>query len=65
MARIKIEDCLEHMKPDIRSALGIAVEKAIPGSQADRSELYREFIRAIRRKCQTWESVPDRLVETD
>ena len=63
MARIKIEEIVDHLSSDMRKALESAVENVIPGAQFDRNELFRAFRRAVGHKCSQWENVPDHLVE--
>jgi len=64
MARVKIEGVLEHLDSDLARALEEAIRSEIPGAQFDSRSVYRAFVRAAYRKCSTWESVPDRYVET-
>lgn len=63
MARVKIESIIDHLSSDIRRALGAAVEETLVGNTIDTHDLFRAFRRAVRRKCNTWESVPDHYVE--
>ncbi len=66
MARVKIEEIIEHLDSEMRSALEDAVIRVAPdGMQFDRYELFREFVRAVGRKCSTWERVPDRYIQQD
>ena len=65
MARIKVAEVIDHLDSDIRHALRDAVKAVIPGVHFDEYQLYREFRRAIDRKCSNWERVPDIYVETD
>lgn len=63
MARVKIEGIVEHLSSDMRRALAEAVNECIRDAHVDASELFRAFKRAVRRKCSTWERVPDQYVE--
>jgi hypothetical protein len=63
MARVKILGIVEHLDSHFRSALEQAVQNAIPDAEFDKHELFREFVRAVGRKCSTWEGVPDQDVE--
>jgi hypothetical protein len=63
MAQIKIEEVIDYLDSDIRRALQEAVLRVIPNAEFDRNQLFREFVRAVGRKCRTWESVPDHYVE--
>ena len=64
MARVKIEDVVDHLSSEMRRALADAVRAQFKES-FDEYELYRAFRRAVGRKCSTWEQVPDNYVEVD
>jgi hypothetical protein len=63
MARVKIEDIVDHLSSEMRRALEDAIREVGGGAKIDSYELYRAFKRAVYRKCNTWENVPDRFVE--
>lgn len=64
MARIRIEAIVEHLRTKMRRALQEAVNNCIEDAEFDEFELFRAFKRAVRRKCSTWERIPDVHVET-
>jgi len=63
MARVKIEDVVDHLSLEMRRALERAVDEVIPDAEYDSRELFRAFRRAVAAKCNTWESVPDDYVD--
>lgn len=63
MARVRVEDIVDHLSSDMRRALGDAVREVMPGANVDEYNLYRAFRRAVGRKCGLWSRVPDRCVE--
>ncbi len=63
MARVKIEDVIDHLNSEMRRALEDALNEVGGGAKIDSYELFRAFKRAVYRKCNTWESVPDHYVE--
>jgi hypothetical protein len=65
MARVNIEEIIDDLSTEMRSALEAAVKEVIPQAQFDRQVLFRAFKRAVGRKCNTWESVSDSNVEVD
>ena len=65
MARINIEEVIDNLDSDIRNALAAAVREVMPNANFDSYQLFRAFIRAVRRKCNTWERIPDQFVEKD
>jgi hypothetical protein len=65
LARIKIEDVIDSLDHDIKKALEVAVKQVIPGAQFNTGVLFKAFVRAVGRKCNTWERVPDSYVDLD
>jgi len=63
MARVKIEEIIDSLSSEMKSALKESVEKVLPGNNIDSSALFREFKRSVGRKCSTWERVSDNYVE--
>ena len=54
MAKVKIEEIISHLDSDMRNALADAVSRVVPNDVwIDRHQLFREFVRAVRRKCST------------
>ncbi len=50
MARVKIEDVVDHLGYDMKRALEDAVRRVMPNANVDRNQLFREFRRAVGRK---------------
>lgn len=63
MARVKMEEIVDHLSSDMKRALEATIREVYPNAQIDRSQLYRSFRKNVRRKCGTWENVPDSYVE--
>lgn len=63
MARIKIEQIIEHLDNDLRRSLKKAVERTIPAAEFNDKLLFKAFVKEVGKKCNVWEQVPDRLVE--
>ena len=65
MAKIKIEDVIDHLDSEIRRALEETVKEHFPNQDFDTYALFRTFKRMVYRKCSILESVPDGLVEKE
>jgi len=63
MAKVRIESIIEYLDYDMKRALERAVANVYPNVDIDRTELYRQFRRAVGVKCANWVDVPDRDVE--
>lgn len=63
MAKVNIEQVIDHLSIEIRRALAETIKSQVPNASFDEREAFRTFIRVVRRKCNTWEEVPDNYVE--
>lgn len=63
MAQVKIEEIVDHLSSEMRRALEEAVREVDSKAKIDGYALFRAFRRAVGRKCNTWEQVPDRYVQ--
>ena len=63
MARVKIEEVIDHLSSEIRKALEASIKEVLPHENVDSHQLFHAFKRAVGRKCSTWERVPDNYVE--
>ncbi len=60
--QINIEGVVEHLDYGMKRALEQAVRRQFPDADINRNALFKDFKRAVGRKCNTWERVPDRLI---
>lgn len=65
MAKVKIEEVIDHIDYDIRRALEETIKHHFPDTSFSSHEVFRTFKRMVGRKCNTWENVPDDYVEKD
>lgn len=63
MAKVKIEEIVDHLSSEFRRALEDTFAEHAPGVEIDSYQVFRDFKRAVYRKCNTWENVPDRFVD--
>lgn len=62
MAEIQVEEVIDHLSSEMRRALEDAAREVIPNAHVDSHALFRAFRRAVGRKCNYWEQVPDQYV---
>ncbi len=62
MKKIDMEEVVDHLGSEIRRALKDAVDRNVRDERVDEYQLFRDFKRAVGRRCRKWESVPDRCV---
>jgi hypothetical protein len=65
MAKVKIEEIVDHLDSEMRRALEDALREVAPGIEIDSYVFFRAFRRAVGRKCNTWESVPDGFIRAE
>lgn len=65
MAKVKIEDIVDHLRPEIKRALTDTLEEHFPHQDFNVEDVFRTFKRKVYNKCSIWENVPDRYVKTD
>lgn len=65
MAHLMVEEIVDHLSSEFRKALAQTVRSTLPDASFDDRQLFREFKRNVRRKCSTWETVPDEYVQLD
>jgi len=63
MAKVKIEDVVDHLSSEFRRALEETINQHFQNQDFDSREVFRTFKRQVYRKCNVWEEVPDRFVE--
>lgn len=64
MAKVEIEEAVDHLSHEMRRALEDAFTETLPGVKVDIHEFFGAFKRGIRRKCATWEEIPDRHIKS-
>jgi hypothetical protein len=62
MKYVDPEEIVDHLSSEMRKALKDAVRDVLPGAHFDEHALFRSFRRAVGRKCNKWEQVPDNCV---
>ncbi len=65
MAHVNMTEIIDRLDQELRPALKMAVENTLPQAEFDDKALYREFRKAVSRRFQTWERVPDSCVKSE
>lgn len=65
MAKIKIEEVVDHLDHEFRRALEATLKEHFPNQSFDTRAVFRTFKKQVYRKCNVWEDIPDQLVEND
>lgn len=62
MAQVKIDDIVEHLDGEFKSALDDTMREYAPNVRYNKDELFRYFVRRVYQHCSAWEDVPNALV---
>ena len=65
MARIRVEQVIDHLGGKMRSAIDETLQKLAPDANVDAQAFYRTFKESLRQRCRQWEDVPNNSVESD
>ena len=65
MARIQIEEVIDHLGPEIKKALESTFKDHFPGANYDMTMLFRSFRKNMSLRYKTWAEIPDRFVQKD
>ena len=65
MAKIKIEEIIEHLDSELKRALEDTLKECFPNQDFDARVVFKTFIKQVSRKCGSWENVPDRFVKKE
>lgn len=63
MAQVMIEEVVDHLRSEFRRALADTFATHAPGVSINDHQVFRDFKRAVYRKCSVWEQVPDQYVK--
>lgn len=63
MAKIQIENIVDHLDSEFRKALEATLKEHFPNENFDTRAIFRTFKQQVYRKCSVWEDVPDRYVK--
>jgi hypothetical protein len=63
MARVKVEEIVDHLDTEFRKALRDTFNELAPNADIDERAAFRFFKRRVGRHTSSWESVPDSYVD--
>ena len=63
MAKVNIEEVIDHLDNEIRRALAETIKQHFPNINFNERDVFRTFKRMVGRRCSTWENIPDQFIE--
>lgn len=58
MAKLKVENAVDHLDHEFKKALDDTMREFAPGVRYDSGALFRFFLRRVYQHCSTWEDIP-------
>lgn len=62
MARVKIEEIVNHLDNEFKQVLSKTIDTYFPEKSYDINEVFQMFKEMIYQQCSIWENVPDSYV---
>ena len=63
MARIRVEQVIDHLGGKIRGAMDETLKAMAPDADIDVQAFFRAFKANLKNRCRQWEDVPNNCVE--
>ena len=63
MAKVKIEEVVDHLDREFKKALADTMKQFAPTASIEQTALFRFFKRRVYHHCSVWEEIPDQYVE--
>ena len=64
MAKVKIEELIDHLDRDIRKAFEATLREHFADQQYTAREVFKTFQKQIGKKCNAWEEVPNKFIKS-
>lgn len=64
MAKVKIEEFIEHLDREIRKALEATLREHFPDQDYNSRTVFKTFQKEITKKCNSWEDVPNKFIRS-
>lgn len=65
MAQIRIEEIMDHLDSEMKSALRATLAQHYPNQNVDANTVYRTFKRKVASKFGSWVRVPDNFISKE
>jgi len=63
MAKLNIEGVIDHLESEFRKALQATLREHFPDHDANSRAVYKTFKQQVYKKCNDWESIPNKYIK--
>ena len=64
MAKLNIEQIIDHLDREIRKALDATMREHFPHQDFNSRAVFDTFKKQVEKKCDSWESVPNKYIRS-
>jgi len=65
MAKLNMEEVIDHLEDKMRKALQATIREHFPDQEFNSRAVYKTFKNEVYKKCNAWESVPNKYIRSD
>ena len=65
MAKVNIEEFIDHLDVEIRKALELTVREHFPNQEYNAKALFKTFKIETVKKCDSWERIPNKYIKSE
>ncbi len=64
MAKVNIEEFIEHLDREIKKALESTIREHFPNQEYNTRAVFKTFKEEVTKKCNSWENVPNKYIRS-
>ena len=65
MAKVNIEEFVDHLDLEIRKALDATLREHFPDQDFNSRTVFKTFKAQVTKKCNSWESIPNKFIRSE
>lgn len=65
MAKVNIEEFVDHLDLEIRKALNATLREHFPDQDFNSRKVFKTFQHEVVKKCNSWESIPNKFIRSE
>lgn len=65
MAKVKIEEVVDHLDLEFRKALQATLREHFPDQAFNARAVFKTFKKEVYKKCNDWESIPNKFIRSE
>jgi len=65
MAKVNIEEFVDHLEVEVRKALEATMREHFPDQDFNSRAVFKSFKHRMVQKCNSWESIPNKYIRSE